>query len=70
VTHTDSRGSRVEQAKITRERLRAVGSYLVQKGISARRMGLRSLGGERPIQSNDTAAGRAANNRLEVFEQP
>lgn len=70
VTHTDASGDRVEQAKITRARLQAVGSYLLRKGISARRLVLRSLGGERPIQSNDTASGRAANNRVEVFEQP
>ncbi len=70
LAHTDSIGNRLDQANITRGRLRAVGSYLVRKGVSARRMVLRSLGGESPLYDNETQSGRAANNRIEVLEQP
>ena len=70
LAHTDSIGNRLDQANITRSRLRVVGSYLVRKGISAKRMVLRSLGGEMPLHNNDTESGREANNRIEVLEQP
>ena len=70
LAHTDSIGNRVDQANITRSRLRVIGSYLVRKGVSARRMVLRSLGGESPLYDNQTASGRTANNRIEVLEQP
>lgn len=70
LAHTDSIGNRQDQANITRARLRVVGSYLVRKGVSARRMVLRSLGGESPLHDNQTVTGRAANNRIEVLEQP
>lgn len=70
LAHTDSIGNRLDQANVTRSRLRVVGSYLVRKGVSAKRMVLRSLGGEMPLHSNDTESGRIANNRIEVLEQP
>lgn len=70
LAHTDSMGNRVDQANITRMRLRVIGSYLVRKGVSAKRMVLRSLGGESPLYDNQTAVGREANNRIEVLEQP
>ena len=70
LAHTDSIGNRVDQANITRSRLRVIGSYLVRKGVSAKRMVLRSLGGESPLYDNQTASGRTANNRIEVLEQP
>ena len=69
LAHTDSIGNRVDQANITRMRLRVIGSYLVRKGVSAKRMVLRSLGGESPAYNNDTTSGREANNRIEVLEQ-
>jgi OOP family OmpA-OmpF porin len=47
------------------ERAMAVGAYLQPKGVSASRISTKGLGGERPIKSNDTEAGRAANRRIE-----
>ena len=43
-------------------------TYLVGKGVSARRLTLRSLGGENPRYNNGTVEGRRANNRIEVLE--
>jgi len=69
LAHTDSTGTTVEQATLTRSRLKTVGTYLVQRGISARRMTLRSLGSESPRFDNATEAGRSANNRIEILER-
>ena len=68
LAHTDNTGTQVEQATRTRSRIRAVATYLVGKGVSARRLTLRSLGGENPRYNNGTVEGRRANNRIEVLE--
>jgi len=68
LAHTDNSGTKVEQANRTRSRIRTVATYLVSKGVSARRLTLRSLGGENPRYDNGTAEGRQANNRIEVME--
>ncbi len=70
VAHTDNTGTVQEQSDRTRQRLRTLGMYLISKGISAKRLVLRSYGGSRPAHSNDTAPGRRSNNRIEVFENP
>ena len=69
LAHTDSSGSIVDQATLTRNRLKTVGTYLVQRGVSARRMTLRSLGSESPRFDNATETGRSANNRIEILER-
>ncbi len=68
MAHTDDQGSAREQAILTRARLRSMGVYLVQQGVSAKRLILRSFGGSRPLYSNSTVEGRAGNNRIEVNE--
>lgn len=66
--HSDNAGTPREQAVITRARLRTVGTYLINRGISASRLVLRSFGGSRPLFDNTTAEGRADNNRIEILE--
>ena len=66
--HTDNRGTVREQSIITRARLRTVGTYLVQNGIRANRLVLRSFGGTRPLYQS-TPEGRVSNNRIEVLEK-
>ena len=66
--HTDNRGTVREQSIITRARLRTVGTYLVQNGIRANRLVLRSFGGTRPLYQS-TPEGRVRNNRIEVLEK-
>ncbi|MGQ7847998.1 OmpA family protein [Granulosicoccus sp. 3-233] len=70
VAHTDNSGTEQQQSALTRQRLRSVGLYLVNLGISQERLLLRSFGGKRPAFDNDTADGRRRNNRIEVFENP
>ena len=69
LAHTDSSGCIVVQATLMRNRLKTVGTYLVQRGVSARRMTLRSLGSESPRFDNATETGRSANNRIEILER-
>jgi len=69
LAHTDSTGTTIDQARLTRGRLKTVGTYLLKRGVSARRITLRSLGSESPRFDNATEAGRSANNRIEILEQ-
>lgn len=68
IAHTDNQGSVAQQSQTTRGRLRTIGTYLVRGGIRANRLILRSLGGSRPAYDNNSAEGRAANNRVELLE--
>jgi len=68
--HTDNAGSAQDRTLLTRQRLRAIGIYLVQRGIHKDRLLLRSFGGKRPAFDNSTATGRQANNRIEIVERP
>jgi len=69
--HTDNSRDQREQSILTRARLRTIGTYLViERGVRARRLVLRSLGGAKPIADNNTEAGRLENNRIEISENP
>jgi len=63
--HTDSRGSRAYNMKLSQRRAESVMAYLASKGIAADRMTARGYGPDQPIASNDTARGRAENRRVE-----
>ena len=68
--HSDNAGDPQQKSLLTRQRLRAIGIYLVQRGISQDRLLLRSFGSKRPVFDNNSEAGRRANNRIEITEQP
>lgn len=51
-------------------RARAVAQALVESGVSAQRIGARGFGDTRPVASNDTAAGRSQNRRIEAVIVP
>lgn len=69
-SHTDNEGDVRSQAILTRGRLRTVGTYLVNRGVRANRLVLRSFGGSRPLFDNVSQEGRDSNNRIEVLERP
>lgn len=69
-SHTDNEGDVRSQAILTRGRLRTVGTYLVNRGVRANQLVLRSFGGSRPLYDNVSQVGRDANNRIEVIERP
>ncbi len=65
VGHTDSKGAEEDNMVLSQGRADAVKAYLVGKGIDASRIETQGMGETAPIQSNKTAAGRAANRRIE-----
>jgi len=64
--HTDSRGSRKYNQKLSQRRADSVKRYLFSKGISNNRVSSAGYGESRPIASNKTAKGRAKNRRIEA----
>jgi OmpA-OmpF porin, OOP family len=63
--HTDSRGSFRQLMTLSQQRVNRVKSYLVSKGISAKRIVGKGYGGSRPIASNDSEETRMLNRRVE-----
>jgi len=62
--HTDDRGSAESNQKLSQARAEAVKAFLVDAGIEAERLEAKGYGEEKPIESNDTRAGREANRRV------
>ncbi len=63
--HTDSVGSDAKNLKLSQQRADSVREYLIGRGIEPYRMTAQGYGESRPIESNKTASGRAANRRVE-----
>jgi outer membrane protein OmpA-like peptidoglycan-associated protein len=64
--HTDSAGSREMNLKLSKNRAKSVVTYLLQKGVSQDQLSSEGYGPSRPMASNDSAAGRAKNRRVEL----
>ena len=64
--HTDSTGTDEYNQKLSEERAESVRNYLVEQGIPADSVTAQGFGESRPIASNDTAAGRQRNRRVEM----
>jgi len=65
--HTDNRGGRSYNLRLSQARADAVKAYLVGKGISSDRMEAKGYGPDQPIDDNKTAAGRERNRRVEFM---
>jgi outer membrane protein OmpA-like peptidoglycan-associated protein len=65
--HTDGRGSRSLNLRLSQARAEAVQGYLVGKGIGSDRMEAKGYGPEQPIDDNKTATGRERNRRVEFM---
>lgn len=65
--HTDSRGGRALNTRLSLARAEAVKAYLVRKGVAASRIATKGFGPDKPVASNDTADGRQQNRRIEFF---
>jgi outer membrane protein OmpA-like peptidoglycan-associated protein len=63
---TDSTGSEETNRKLSVARAKAVRDFLEEQGVSAGRMTYDGYGSADPVASNDTAAGRAKNRRVEI----
>ena len=64
--HTDSIGSDEYNQKLSERRAAAVRDYLVANNINPNNMIAKGLGKADPVASNDTAAGRQQNRRVEM----
>lgn len=64
--HTDNVGNAKSNLKLSEDRANAVKEYLVAHGIDASRLVTKGYGSTKPIESNNTEAGRAENRRTEV----
>jgi outer membrane protein OmpA-like peptidoglycan-associated protein len=64
--HTDSKGAKGANKQLSQQRADAVKKWLSTKGgVDAKRMTAKGFGQDKPIQTNDTEDGRAANRRVE-----
>jgi outer membrane protein OmpA-like peptidoglycan-associated protein len=64
--HTDSTGSAEYNEKLSRERAASVEKWLEENGVPSNRLTSEGYGEERPIATNNTAAGRQDNRRVEI----
>lgn len=65
--HTDNTGSRATNERLSAERAQAVANYLSGNGVQRARMTTEGLAYDYPVASNDTAAGRQQNRRVEIY---
>jgi len=64
--HTDSVGGEEYNQRLSEQRAAAVRDYLAQNGISMNHLTAVGFGKARPVASNETAAGRQMNRRVEL----
>ena len=63
--HTDNVGSDATNMTLSKNRADAVANYLITKGIDPLRISATGYGESMPVDTNDTAAGRTRNRRVE-----
>ncbi len=63
--HTDNRGGADYNLDLSKRRAQSVRNWLVEHGIAANRLQSEGYGLTRPIDTNETDEGRAANRRVE-----
>lgn len=64
--HTDSVGSEALNQSLSEKRAAVVRDYIVSRGVPAGRITTTGLGESSPVATNDTAAGRQQNRRVEL----
>lgn len=64
--HTDNVGSDEFNQTLSEQRASSVRDYLVQQGVSANAVTSKGFGKTEPVASNDNAAGRQLNRRVEL----
>jgi outer membrane protein OmpA-like peptidoglycan-associated protein len=62
--HTDSRGTREANLKLSQRRAETVVQWLANNGIAKSRLSAVGHGPDRPVAANDTEAGRQKNRRI------
>jgi peptidoglycan-binding protein ArfA len=64
--YTDNTGGDAINIPLSDRRAKSVGDYLVSQGVPAQSVTTKGEGAANPVASNDTAAGRAENRRVEI----
>ena len=64
--YTDSTASVEHNQKLSEARAKAVRDYFTKQGIAPERIRAKGFGESDPVSTNDTAAGRALNRRVEL----
>lgn len=70
VGHTDSQGSDAYNQALSERRAGSVSNALAARGVNRARLAQFGMGETQPIDTNDTAEGRAANRRVELRITP
>jgi len=63
--HTDNTGSAARNKELSKQRAQTVRDWLVKHGIDASRLTAEGFGPDKPLESNETEAGRHVNRRVE-----
>lgn len=63
--HTDSSGNAASNRELSSRRAEAVAAYLRQRGVPGGRLSSVGHGPDKPVATNNTAAGRSQNRRIE-----
>ena len=64
--HTDNIGSATDNQLLSQNRAKSVITYLMQKGISIKRLSFKGFGAKQPIAPNSNEESRALNRRTEM----
>lgn len=64
--HTDNKGAKNYNMKLSDQRAASVAAYLINKGINKERIVSKGYGFDQPIADNNTEEGRAKNRRVEI----
>jgi len=70
VGHTDNTGTAAYNQDLSQRRAVAVASILRESGVPGSRIVAYGRGFDQPVASNQTAAGRAQNRRVEIIIRP
>ena len=63
--HTDNRGNEAANDALSKARAESVVAYLTERGTDPAQLKARGVGSDTPIASNEDAAGRQINRRIE-----
>ena len=64
--HTDSKGTRRYNQRLSHARVNEVKKYLLSQGVKSKNIKIKAYGERHPIAKNTTEEGRAANRRVTV----
>ncbi|TDJ17674.1 MAG: OmpA family protein [Gammaproteobacteria bacterium] len=70
IGHTDSKGSKEYNQRLSEKRARSVAHYLESRAVISERVAADGMGEADPIAGNDTREGRAMNRRVEIKLTP